>query len=240
MKRSSLKALIFFLVATFGVLEASAQRMANKRNASPSETQIGIRGGANFFTWGGGNAPADQALKLGANIGAIAVHEFGNNFGISGEVNWTMKGAGYDDENVFDIDYARSTYLEIPIMFNYFISPANQAFRPKVFAGPAINSIWDAKVELTGQQELDQEEFYNEITSSAIVGLGFHYATKSNNRIIFDVRYVHGLADIFKDGAQPRGFAGNSTLASNIKNRGFSVNVGFTFPVSHSSDFDDN
>lgn len=143
--------------------------------------------------------------RLGFRGGAFLTYSISRDFGITGEVNYAVKGASVGNNSNLALNY-----VEIPLLAQYFLG--GTAFRPKVMVGPYYSFLLS---ETTGGTETNR---YAEQDYGAVVGLGFHQRLGQKRWINADIRYNYGLAPI----------RGNSEQA----NRGLSINAGVSFPIN--------
>ena len=179
-------------------------------------TSLGLRGGLNLASLAFKNS--DYKMKAGANFGAFATRSLEEHWGVTGEINFTQKGAK------FDLPTAGSTltysYLEIPVYGTYYFLGQESPFRPKIFVGPTVGILMTAKSKVSGLTT-DIKESTNTVDVGVVGGLGFNYRlTEGGNWLYFDARYNYGTSDLIKD---------NNGDA--LTNRVLSFNLGISFPL---------
>lgn len=173
---------------------------------------LGLRAGINAANFGGeGVSNANNSTLMGANFGALANYSTSRTFALSGEINFSMKGAKFSNSST------ALNYLEIPVYGNLFFGKSDK-FRPKIFAGPYLGLLMTAQTS-AGGTKTDVKNFYNNTDFGGIFGAGAHFKISGENWLIVDARYGLGLADV-------------TTASSAVYNRGFSVNLAVTFPLS--------
>lgn len=174
----------------------------------PQNTSIGLRGGLTLFNITGDDASDDNKTLAGLNGGAFFTYSVNRNWALTGEINYMGKGAKNGDVKT------KLGYLEVPVYVSYFFE--GNKFRPKLFAGGTYGSLMSAKVD-----DNDVKDNFESSELGAVFGAGFHYLFTEENWLIIDVRYGMGLTDI--------------TTNENIElnNSGFSINVGFSFPLGN-------
>lgn len=176
-------------------------------------TSIGLRAGLNIANISHSGGSANHKSLIGANFGAFINRSIHPNWGITGELNFTMRG--WQDEVLGKDLNTRINYLEVPIYINYFFLKQDSKIRPKLFAGGYGSYLMTASFD-----GVDTKQFYENIDYGLLLGGGLHYSLGGGTWLIFDVRYGLGLADITK-------------ATSDIKNRNLSFNIGYSFPLGN-------
>lgn len=185
------------------------------KSAQAQNTSLGLRTGINFTSLNGFDN--DKTLT-GANFGAFVTQSIVSTFGVTGEINFMMKGARFED-NPANIEANAINYLEIPIYGNYFFGQSN--IRPKIFAGPTLGLLMTGKAKYENNSTAGIKDQLNSTDFGALVGAGAHFKITGENWLIVDARYGFGFNDITK------------ANASTIKNRGLSINIGVSFPLGN-------
>jgi hypothetical protein len=141
--------------------------------------------------------------------------EIGNHISFLTGAQYTSRGFTAKEDfnvNVFGLDLplgaridTRLQYIEVPLMLKY-----SGKLQPKIDAIiswklPAIN------INL-------QNDMYNRLDISAVVGAGVNIPTNETGSIQFDINYRHSLNDMFLD----------KITDIRIKSHGLSVGVGYT------------
>ncbi len=173
-------------------------------------TSIGLRAGLNVS-----NINDSEAKSIiGANFGAFINRSIHPNWGITGELNFTMKGNRHAASNA--THDTRLNYLEVPIYVNYFFLKQDSKIRPKLFAGGYGSYLMTASYHGN-----DIKNTIENIDYGILFGGGLHYSLGGGTWLIFDVRYGLGLADITK------------ATSANVQNRNLSFNIGYSFPLGN-------
>lgn len=189
--------------------------------ASAQNISLGLRGGLTLTKFQYEDKGVDTKNLLGFNGGAFMTYSANRAIAFTLEMNYAGKGAKFDGGPVKDPS-TRLSYFEVPAYLNFFLG--GEKLRPKLFAGGYYGSLLTAKTKrytVSGSEKLvDIKDATNKSDFGALFGAGLHYRITGENWLIFDVRYNLGLANVskVKDVSQ--------------KNRGFSFNVGFSFPLS--------
>lgn len=195
------KKVLFFALFCFALSGLQAQN-----------TSLGLRLGMNFANIHGQNM--DNKMKLGMNFGALVTHSISPSFGVTGEVNYSGKGAKAKNSDLS----INLNYLEIPIYANFFIGDSEATFRPKLMLGGYFGYLMSAKSD--GK---DIKEAYKPADFGGVLGLGGHYRIGDGNWLNIDVRYALGLTNII------------DTDVSNVtaRNGVLSLNLAYTFPLGN-------
>lgn len=186
-------------------------------SAAAQDVTGGVKGGVNFasIVIDGDAADLNLETRVGLVVGGFVTWPVTPRFDIQPEALVSMKGASFDEFGVeADIEL---TYLEFPILFRYG-SPISPGSSLKVFAGPSL--AFKLNAETTGEflgissdQDIDDE--VEGFDFGLVIGAGIEAG-----RLTFDGRYTWGLSNINSDPAQDD---------VNVKNRVFSLLVGFRF-----------
>jgi len=201
-----------------------------------------------FFFFGLQLHPADVGIKMGVStvdlklsdeipgfttssrseftFGAFVSFDLGRFLAVQPEVNYLTKGV-----NGSEIDESsewKFTYLEIPVLLKCRI-PVRGNIQPGVFLGPYLGINTKSRVtemENDTTEETDLEDFTESLDYGLVFGGCVEYQV-GFGKFILDVRYVLGLANIIKNLAVLT--EGDLTDDDTVKNRTFSVMLGFCF-----------
>ncbi|MFH0989495.1 MAG: porin family protein [bacterium] len=133
------------------------------------------------------------------------------------------------------------SYLELPLLVKYSVG---NKLKPYILFGPTlgINLSSSLGAEIQGlpfaqiELEADANDLVDDLEYSLELGGGLMYQIDEFLDLSFEARYSHGLNNIIKSGRINGEFA-DEILGGNIlnhavyKSKGFSINLGFTFPV---------
>ncbi len=175
-------------------------------------TSIGLRVGLNVSSINDNNSAVKSLI--GANFGAFINRSIHPNWGVTGELNFTMRG--WESEILNKKINTRLNYLEVPIYINYFFLKQDSKIRPKLFVGGYGAYLMTASFDGN-----DVKNSFENIDYGILFGGGLHYSLGGGTWLIFDVRYGLGLANTSK----------NTT--ANVQNRNLSFNLGYSFPLGN-------
>lgn len=189
---------------------------------TPDVISLGLRGGLILSNWAGSsvdNVAGENRLNPGINAGIFGTYSINENWGTTLELNYAQKGTKFSNSSRI-----KTGYLDIPLYVNYFFGQGGSKLRIKIFAGPYLGILLDAKDDTDGNTDVDVKDIFNTIDAGLLLGTGFHYKVSEigDNWLIFDIRYGIGFTDIF----QP------NPLVKDITNRALSFNVGYSFPLN--------
>ena len=139
-------------------------------------------------------------MKLGFAGGAEFGYNFTDNITFTGGLLYTMAGAKKDNvdvEGFFNMDYKTTlTYLNIPILFNYYIVPG---LALKTGIQPGILLSHKSKVTLYERGKSEEVETTSSDRLNTVdITVPFGVSYEVSNFVI-DFRYNLGLLDIAKD-----------------------------------------
>ncbi|MPR37028.1 porin family protein [Salmonirosea aquatica] len=158
---------------------------------------------------------ANNDWKAGLTIGGFYNYSSRTGLGFSGQVLYTQLGAQVLDKT----NDIRLNYLQVPLLLTYFLGEYGNPIRPKLFIGPHVNFLLNAKDrngnDLYGESN---NRNYNPVDVGLTAGVGLNYRIKNKVWLNTDIRYGLGLVDITKS---------NST---SIMNHNIGVNLGISFP----------
>jgi len=215
---------------------------------SAQELSFGVKGGINIAKLNG-QIPSELDYNkaiIGPHIGGFINYEIQDQFSVQAELNFSRQGTTIGLEEAYDGDVIsfkqklRATYLNIPLLAKYEISPGINAF-----VGPQIGftlkavSKWELESELYpeeniyldidlingGTYDLDGDEIktiggYKQIDFSLV--FGGSYELTSN--LFVDARYNLGLSIVDKYSTY------NTSYDSfQLKNSVFQCSLGYQF-----------
>jgi hypothetical protein len=198
-------------------------------NLNPAFSQqrwsIGPRVGANISNQLGVPPTTDVKWLPGWSIGGFIMYSDIRHFGISMDVLYSQKGAGFEVVTVSgtNISYKnRINYLEIPVLARYFLTLSGP-FRPNFFIGPSVAFKLNAKVkeyeiDTRPQPEVDVSDRFRPLDLGLVGGIAFNFEVAKGKRVLLDARYTYGLSDVTVDIGSVR----NSAITLNLS-YGFGV-----------------
>lgn len=167
----------------------------------------GVRVGANFATLSTDEEGFDPKTRTGLVVGLYGVVPVNDIFSFQPEVLFSQQGAKVEDGS--DEATVKLDYVQIPALARIRLGRTSPAF---LLVGPTFGFNTSAKTEFNGESQ----DFKDEVKGSD-VGLVTGVAINAGLAVV-DARYTWGLMNI-----------DDSTDPGNIKNRFFSISVGFRF-----------
>jgi hypothetical protein len=188
-----------FCLVTFG---AVAQSSNDGRGG------FGIRGGANFFNFGGADASNnDYDNRIGYHFGLYNSFFLGESLAIEPGVYYSVKGTQNDN-----LIKSRSVlgYVDVPLIFRVYFSEGLN-----FFGGGQVSFLTSSRFEgdFFGSTYGFDTEAINKTDYGVLLGVGYTLPKGLNVQASYDL----GLNPVFK----------NSN--AEIYNRGFKVSLGYTF-----------
>jgi hypothetical protein len=187
------------------------------RNA---EAAFGIKGAFNFANWqysGEFGPPTDYFKTLRGPVAGVFFSLSIGPVSIQPEVYYSQRGTRIVEGEDW-MNY-KLTYIEAPLLLK--IKPLPGPFSPIIFGGGYVSLLLSAKgVANIGGEQLteDMKEFFEKNDYGLVFGGGFEFKL-AVVKLIVEGRYTMGMVNIMKD----------VEVGEAIKNRGFSVMVGFGF-----------
>ena len=157
----------------------------------------------------------DTRSKTGLVAGGFFNYSSKKWFGVGVQILYNQLGAKLSASN----DAINLNYLQVPVLLTYYLSGNNSvgSFRPKLFAGPHMNFLLNAKNN--AGNDLNSKGVYKNSDFGVTLGGGFNYALANRIWLNFDVRYGIGLTDA------------KQAPDVDVSNRALGVNVGVSFPI---------
>ena len=201
MKKHTVLILFVFLLAG---------RMGTAQNLS-----FGPMAGLNVTTLSGKD---NISSKAGLLAGGFFNYSSKNWFGVGVQFLYNQMGAKLDAPT----EEINLNYLQVPVLFTYYFSGQNApgSFRPKVFVGPHVNFLLNAKNK-QGNDLNPNNLYYKNTELGVTLGGGFNYALANQMWINVDARYAIGLTDA------------TQAPITNITNRGLGLTIGLSFPLGN-------
>ncbi|WP_114751598.1 porin family protein [Pleomorphovibrio marinus] len=197
-------------VALLSVMILGVIFHSNAQQDPPSEGKgsFGIRGGANFFNWGGSDiSSSDYNNRVGFHAGVYGTVFLGEAFAIEPGAYYSVKGTQNDD---FADSRAILNYIDIPVLFRVY---AGDGFN--FFAGPQGSILMGSTFEadVLGNTLGWNTDAINDVDYGVVVGVGYNLPRGLNLQASYDL----GLRPVFKDSD------------AEVYNRGFKLSVGISF-----------
>lgn len=201
MKKSMLMIVVMFLLCSlFGV------------------NNVGFKGGVNFSNIHGEDVDDDFESKAGFNFGIVAQQRVSQNVRFQEEFLITQKGTKLD-YNGYEI-VEKYNYLEIPVLIKVKMGNPNSPL--SLYGGPSFSFLTSAKNTTTynGYSVSGSvDDYMNDFDLGINIG-----ADLTMDRFFFDVRYTHGLSNIYKGSDEEIDYS-----SLKVKNKVIAVGVGFIF-----------
>jgi len=183
---------------------------ANAQTRTPASDQVssfGVRGGVNFFNWGGDDASGnDYTNRAGFHAGIYGNMFVTDRFAIEPGAYYSVKGTQAD--NAVD---SRSilNYVDVPILLRFYATDGLN-----IFAGPQGSILLNSKFEgdAFGQTWTVDTDDINDLDAGLVFGIGYNLPMGLNLQGSYDL----GLTPVFK----------NSD--AEVYNRGFKISLGFS------------
>ncbi len=199
-----------------GVATPGFSQGAGPKQVPVPPMQFGILGGVNLFTFGGSDASGAKS-RTSFFGGASLTVPLSAQLYVQPEVLYSGEGGSFDSAGTtVEIKLA---YLRVPVLLGVNLTPAART-GVRVFAGPVVGLKLSCDVSVTsggvtvsgscGSGTVKSTDFG--VTGGA--GLTFHMPRFNIN---VGGRYTLGLANVVE--------------SATVKNRGFSIGAGLSFPL---------
>lgn len=149
---------------------------------------FGPRVGLNFSNV----SKVDNTKSLtGLAIGLTTTYSISETTGLTVDILGSHEGYSIGDNDF------KSTYLQIPILFDVFFGELGSAFRPKVYVGVTPGFLLSAKVN---DDKIEDLNGFNKFNLALTGGLGFNARVASRIWLNADLRAYLGMTDISDGG----------------------------------------
>jgi hypothetical protein len=152
------------------------------------------------------------------NVGLSFIHSTQTNFGYGADLKYSWEGARAENEQL-NLERSLSLqYIRIPIKLMYFFGNYGQRVRPKIYAGPSLGFLVDAKEEVKGNTNFEAEvddQFHN-FDIGIQGGVGLNYRLVRNTWFTADLNYYNGFRDIRQQNSGGTKRLSNNNLALNV------------------------
>ncbi len=180
--------------------------------ATAQTTSIGPMLGTNITSF---SELSNAAYLPGLSVGGFLNYSINEKFGINGKLLFSQYGTAYENSEV----RTRLNYLQVPISGVYYFGQAGNRLRPKAYAGFYVGSLISGGTG-TDASSVNRENDFTSLDAGGQIGLGFNYRVSPKTWLNAELGYTGGLVGVF------------DSQATNVRNRGFNLNVGLSFPVS--------
>src|SRR5690554_4033282 len=196
------------ILAIVSVMAFTVAAHAQQRtSASEQIGSFGVRGGVNFFNWGGDDASGnDYTNRTGFHAGIYGNMFVTDGFAIEPGAYYSVKGTQAD--NIVD-SRAILNYVDVPILLRFYATDGLN-----IFAGPQGSILVGSKFEgnAFGQTFSFNTDDINDLDAGLVFGIGYNLPIGLNLQGSYDL----GLTPVFKDSN------------ANVYNRGFKISLGFS------------
>ncbi|MBI3365841.1 MAG: OmpA family protein [Ignavibacteriae bacterium] len=181
-----------------------------------------------------------QAYRTGFVLGGIAEFGISGIWSLQAELEYIQKGTKFQQivttstsptplgttDATFKLDY-----FELPLLLKARLE--NDNVQPFFIAGPALCFNNLARIDAPGTHVLDRPNTstldisgnVHSVDLALDIGAGLEYRVSSNSALLFDVRYSHGLSDIYNNPSIP-----------SAKSYGISLMAGLLFNITRSEE----
>lgn len=192
-----------FVIICFSISNVKAQTLS-----------VGPVLGANFSTIS--DLPNAKS-RIGISAGAFANYSIDEHYGLNMKLIFSQLGAKIENSTISN----RLNYFQIPLSGVYFFGVAGNSLRPKIFVGPYVGILLNAK-DNNGNDIVvaNGDDYFNKLDFGGQIGVGFNYRIMSRTWLNVDASYA--------------GSFGKISDVTNVayKNRALSLNVGISFPIN--------
>jgi len=162
----------------------------------------GIKGGLNFATVGGSDAPTGTTSITGVAVGVFAEISLPGPISIQPEVLYSVKGFKVDAGG-FGSTTDTYSYIDIPVLVKFYLLPL-PVFKPFIFAGPSFGILMSAKEKtdntfLGTSSEVDIKDNITGTDVGLVIGVGAKLSLLVLDLTV-DARYNMGLSTLDKSG----------------------------------------
>src|SRR5690606_572325 len=197
---------VILAIASVMVFAISANAQV-RTPASDHVASFGIRGGVNFFNWGGDDASNnDYTNRAGFHAGIYGNMFVTDRFAIEPGAYYSVKGTEAD--NIVN-SRAILNYIDVPILLRFYATDGLN-----IFAGPQGSILLKSTLEgdAFGQTFTFDTDDINDLDAGLVFGIGYNLPIGLNIQGSYDL----GLTPVFKDGD------------ADVYNRGFKISLGFS------------
>lgn len=198
--------LTLLAITTFGFITA--------QESEKPQPRIGIKGGMNIATMTGKDSSGAEN-RISIHAGLFVEFKINEKFSIQPEAFYSGKGLTakvYDDSGYYIDATFRINYIDIPVMFKYYV-----ADNFSLEAGPYVGILVAAKIAANSSNGSGSADI-KELFKSMDYGLAFGANYDINNNLFVNFRYSAGLQE-----------AGNTGGGDDIKHSVIQFGLGYKF-----------
>ena len=199
--KNSILLLAVIALFTFDIQAQSVQR-------SDAAGGFGVRGGVNFFNFGGEDASNnDYTNRAGFHAGVYTNLFLGSRIAIEPGVYYSVKGSQNDN---FADTRSVLNYVDVPLLLRFYVADGLN-----IFGGPQASFLVSSRFEgdFFGTTYTYDTEAITKTDLGVVVGVGYNLPKGLNLQGSYDF----GTSPVFKDSD------------AKIYNRGFKVSLGYSF-----------
>ena len=160
--------------------------------------------------------PTEVKFLPGASAGIGFMYSDVSHFGFAFDILYSQEGTRYKNGN----SRQRVNYVEVPITLRYFLNDEGN-FRPNVFFGPSVALRTKANFDPTQgspSDKFDNTAVFKPTEVGLTGGLQLNFRVRNRERFIVDLRYTHGLTDVW-------------TGPGTTQNQTFTFGLGYNFGI---------
>lgn len=195
---------------------------------SAQSNQIGFIGGINIANLE--EEDSDFSSLTGFGFGGVLDFALGDKFSLCLQPMYLQKGAS-EEEGEVTLEI-KMTYIEIPILFKFYLGSGDT--KPYLMAGPTIGINLSSDMEMS-RGGMSVEVDFSNVTETLDYGLAFgggvSFPVGTNSLLFIEAKYVLGLADIVKEGEVEFGGMTETIPDAEVKTNGIQIMAGMTFPL---------
>ena len=196
--------------------------------ANAQTNQIGFIAGINIANLE--EEDSDFSSLTGFGFGGVLDFALGDKFSLCLQPMYLQKGAS-EEEGEVTLEI-KMTYIEIPILFKFYLGSGDT--KPYLMAGPTIGINLSSDMEMSSGGMSVEVDFSN-VTETLDYGLAFgggvSFPVGTNSLLFIEAKYVLGLADIVKEGEVELGGETLQVEDAEVKTSGIQIMAGMTFPL---------
>ncbi len=172
----------------------------------------------------------NKHFNPGVNLGATITYSFNPQWGIGGDLFYTMEGVKNRTEGntVVNTRDANLNFIRIQPKLIHFFGELGDRVRPKLFVGGSVCFLAGGNTTTTVSTnnesadittKVKSKDLYNKVDAGLLAGAGINWRIGKATWLNTDLVYNNGLLDLSKS---------NSSWQAS---RGVAFNLGITFPI---------
>jgi len=184
-----------------------------------AQYKFGLHGGMGYSNYRGNDLPSDNQPKTGPIAGIFYEHEINLTIALSGEINYEKKGSSYNYIPRVATNISSNSqleYISAPFLIKAYIDYKAYFFCYGGISGSYLINSSNKVIATEYGYPINSAPFFNyefrKFDASLLLGFGINF-----KEIILDIRYHHGIVDVYK-----------GTNSPDIKNQFLTATLGFT------------